>query len=770
MKNSIRIACTVILAMLAFETVWAQSVAKKIANRKFEQKGYAEAASLYEDIIKSHPDDQESLLKLAECYRATNNSAKALILYAKLANVENPEPGNVWYYASMLAESGDYESAKEWYAKYSDLVPEDMRGRKFARAYGSMNDFYKDSTTYAVRYLHGVNSWQADFSPFFYGKGLVFCSNRSEDVGVRKVSGYDKTPIVEWYIIPDTSALHNDIASGLQSAQYTVETKNAKNANFTKASSVEADVIATYGSTFMHDSVRYNIRPSAKVKKFVSPFKGMHIGPACYSDDLERLIFTANERGEKIKRLHLFSAKVKNHTLSDVQELPFNNANYSVGHPSFTPDSKRLYFASDIPGGMGGADIYYSDYTDGAWSDPVNVTEINTAGDELFPYVRGNGDLYFSSDGHPGLGGLDIFMANFSNDRITEFKNIGAPINSEKDDFGIIYLSSTHGYFSSNRKRGLTDDDLYHFKKQCFPIELTVYNGNDNRVLEDASVKINDIETHRTNFNGKLELCVDNGNNSFVVSKEGFEYQSITSNDTYVSVMLKPLVFNVTGQVLSDATRQSMADVQVKLIESNGNVLREEFTTAEDGKYNFSLEPERDYEIVATKKDCGINSIRISTRGVHKSTNYKEDLIMLCTGDVVQVNNIYYELNKAEITEQAAAELDKLANLMYKYPDMRIELRAHTDSRADSDFNLRLSAMRAQAVVDYLTGKGIVPYRMRASGYGESQLLNDCGDNEDCSEFEHQQNRRTEFKVLSINQGILDVDGNQNFHIGKSTN
>ncbi|UII26251.1 OmpA family protein [Fulvivirga maritima] len=772
MKNYLKSALIILLVCIV--TIGkSQSIAKKVANKKFADKSYAEAAKIYEDILDSKPDDQEVIVKLAECYKATNQNKKALALYSELVNQGDPDPGNVWKYAMLLVEEKDYKTADSWFKRYYKMVPTDDRGRKFSTAYEKVDGYFEDSVIYTVTYLHGLNSWQGDFSPFLLNKGLAFCSSRKQEVGIRKVYGYDQTPLVDWYFVPDTSALHDDIYAGLQSAQYTVDPENEKNAMYTAKNSVDSDIIATYGDTFLNDSIRYNVRAKADLVKLNHSFNKLHVGPACYSEKLGKLIFTANESGNsKIKRLKLYTAKVKEHSIVGEKELPFNSEDYSIGHPSMSPNGNRLYFTSDMPGGKGGTDIYYVDYNEGVWSEPVNMKAINTAGDESFPFVRGNGDLYFSSDGHPGLGGLDVFVVTVEEgEEISNFKNIGAPINSSNDDFGIVFLSSTHGYFSSNRKRGLTDDDLYHFEKQCHSVELTVYNEGKNNLLEQATVTVNDIETHVTDYKGKVRLCVDEGSNFFNISKKGFAPQNINSKESFISVMMTPLNFSVNGKILSNATGEALEGVKIELLNQTEGALVKEFTTTADNyKYNFELEAETEYLLTASKSGCGTNRIFISTVGFTKSQEFNQDLSILCTGDIVQVQNIYYEVNKAEITAQAAQELDKLAELMQKYPDMRIELRSHTDSRATAEFNMKLSALRAQAVVDYLTTKGIVPYRMRATGYGESQLLNNCGDGIECSEFEHQQNRRTEFKVLSIDERIADIDGDQNFHIGKSTN
>lgn len=772
MKKSIYYILPLLIAIGITEQLEAQSISKSVANKKFRQQSYAEAIPLYERVYEKKPDDREVVVKLAECYRHIKDTKKALMFYAMLAHEENPAAENIWNYAQHLAMDQQYEDAAKWYKRYAEMEPQDDKGQIFAQAYQNLDQFFLDSVSYSVQYMHTINSWQADFSPVFYKKGILFCSGRQHEAVIRKVYAYDQTSLLNWYYISDTSAVLNDLNAELHKTKYTVSAERHKNDDFSRYSSLDFDIPAHYGNTFLFDSVRYTSRPVATIKSLDHPHNKKHVGPVCFFEDQETIVYTVNELDHKSKKNHLclYMATYKNKKFTDIKRLPFNNDNFSCGHPAFSPDYKRLYFTSNNPEGMGGTDIYYVSYDNGTWSDPVNMREINTPGNESFPYVDKKGNLYFSSDGHPGLGGLDIFCASWSDGYLTEMKNLGYPMNSSNDDFGIIFANSMEGYFSSNRKRGFSDDDLYYFQRGCRQVELFVYNEKTGEPLADASVKV-EGKVRVTNLDGRVRLCLKGGDNRFALAKDQFEQSEVTSGKDYLEVPLKALRFNVEGLVTSDGKDSPLEGVNLQLV----NVMddsRTSWVTTKNGTYDFPLQSGSKYWIVASKNDCGTSSVELSTLNLTTSKTLRADIKMLCAGDIVKVENIYYDLNKATIRADAAAELDNLADLMNKYPDMRIELRSHTDSRAEKSFNLRLSALRAQAVVDYLTDKGIVPYRMRAVGYGESQLLNGCTDGVDCTEEEHQQNRRTEFKVLSIapeNDRKSGITPRSDFMVNKSS-
>jgi outer membrane protein OmpA-like peptidoglycan-associated protein len=449
-----------------------------------------------------------------------------------------------------------------------------------------------------------------------------------------------------------------------------------------------------------------------------------------------------------------------------VKELPFNSNDFSCGHPALSPDDSRLYFVSDMPGGFGGTDVYVVEYNNGQWGTPVNMgKEINTEGNEMFPFVDASGVLYFSSDGHEGVGGLDVFMAELKEGIAYKgVENLGAPINSEKDDFGFITNKDrSTGYFSSNRKRGVGDDNIYSFKRTCRPLNVIVYDAKTNTPIEAADVRISRSGTNeslqQTGMDGATKICLEaNTDYEFKAIKAGYATNAVrfstatqsVSPQMNVSIYLEKSDNTIVkGVVKREATQQPVSGAKVTIKDSKTGESKT-VVTGSDGGYEFEVDPTKNYNLKAEGEDLATNEQQIGKNKKARSTAVTNDLSMYGEGDTFTLENIYYDLNKFFIKADAAQELDNVAVLLKKYPKMKIELRSFTDSRSSDSYNMKLSERRARAAFDYLVRKGINASRMEARGYGERQLVNDCANDTECTEEEHQQNRRTEFKILSV--------------------
>ena len=365
--------------------------------------------------------------------------------------------------------------------------------------------------------------------------------------------------------------------------------------------------------------------------------------------------------------------------------------------PAFSTDGSELFFASNRPGGYGGIDLYKATkLANGDFGNAVNLgPTINTAGNELFPRPTEDGKLFFASDGHPGLGKLDLFVAEKNQDGVQVVSNLGPSFNSQADDFGIFFTDYPKaGFISSNRAGGKGDDDIYFFEDK-------------------------------------------------------------TPAPKIVNVLLN--VF--TKEVQVDGKEAILPRTRVVLYGEDKRQLGGDFSNAQ-GRVRFSLSPESDYSIIASRSGYFSKSIPFTTKGktpdlatlVQEVTNIVLDttviLDQLILEKAIVLDNIYYDLNKADIRSDALPELDKLVKILRDNPTIRIELSSHTDSRSSDDYNLILSQQRAQAAVDYLVSQGITPDRLVAKGYGETQLLISNAQTEE----EHQTNRRTEFKVIEIKE------------------
>jgi outer membrane protein OmpA-like peptidoglycan-associated protein len=424
----------------------------------------------------------------------------------------------------------------------------------------------------------------------------------------------------------------------------------------------------------------------------------LHESASVVTKDGETLYFTRNNfvQGKYVKdekgiiRLKIFRARMIDGIWGEIEELPFNNDGYSAANPVLSPDEKTLYFASDMPGTYGLSDIFMVTINDdGTFTTPQNLgANINTEGRETFPFVTKNEVLYFSSDGHPGLGGLDIFAAKIKRkDFSGKVLNVGEPINSRRDDFTFIFNElSKEGYMASNREDGLGEDDIYKFlEKEPLVFECvqqitgTVRDKISNNVLVGATVK------------------VINENNEEILS-------DITNSEGNYSLVLDCNQGNFVRALME------------------GYVPFEEYIGVSDGKpkiIDFYLE--RD----------------IITAG------FGDDLAKL-----LQLSTIYFDFNKYNIRQDSEVEVEKVIAAMEKYPSLKIQVNSHTDSRGPAAYNLWLSQKRAEATINYMISKGIGSDRLASEGFGETKLINDCYDGVKCSSEKHDLNRRSEFIIL----------------------
>jgi outer membrane protein OmpA-like peptidoglycan-associated protein len=465
-----------------------------------------------------------------------------------------------------------------------------------------------------------------------------------------------------------------------------------------------------------------------------------------------------------------------------------------------------------MPGGYGGTDIYISRLINGIWSKPENMgSKVNSVGNEMFPFIDEAGNLYFSSDGLPGLGDLDLFTIKtdlVSGKAKGIVRNLGAPLNSSNDDFGIITdQERAIGYFSSNRKRGGSDDDIYKFNRVgakfgCRDLMVHVFDKDNKKPIDKMvfeyglSVTKGNMVNATTDATGTIKLCLD-ADKDFVFNftKEGYvsqtrKYTNIDDSDYepgIIEVFLKKQVIIPQSMAKVEEPKKLSELIQKRTIGGNSNIFRgvitggeggepiaeakvkfinkctgeiQEMFTNKDGSYEFKRELECDYELTAMKDDFGSSSEIIEKSFKKKlfGNKVKKPIIipnlfdtkLYRVGDVIKLENIYYEEKSYKIRESAKKELDKLVNTLKKYPNMIIELSSHTDTRGNAITNLQLSEGRATEVFKYITSRGIDKTRVKSVGKGESEPINACSDGVQCTEAEHQRNRRTEFKILKI--------------------
>ncbi|QMW03662.1 carboxypeptidase regulatory-like domain-containing protein [Spirosoma foliorum] len=787
-----RILPIIALLWLFVSPLMAQSLIKQ-ADRQFDQLAYTKAIELYEQALTkqtamSDVDRRDARAKLGYSYQQTRDMPNAERVYHDLVSGGDlPADYSKCYlfYAQALASNGKYKEAQAAYDKYGSVQNSDKRAPSFSKLYSDVSALTKNAGSYKVEFL-SMNTKRAEFSPVLYKEGLVFVSAGTGGNGIKRVFKWNNTPFLDLYYLPDAQTLRGKASSlgGSKTVTKRPQTRLIRplgSDDFTAPTANDSKTIGFYGGTNL--SLGYEDQPISESDRFSRTLNTKyHEGPATFTKDGSRVIFTRNNFNEGeyrkssdgVNKLKLYTATQTNGIWSKAEELPFNSDEYSTGHPTLSKDDQLLYFSSDRPGGLGGTDIYVSKWTNGKWSEPVNLgKEVNTKGNELFPFVDEKGNIYFSSDGRPGLGDLDMFYAQLTPDgqQGVLARNLGEPLNSPKDDFGIVTDGDRmRGYFSSNRKNGGADDDVYRFTREgslypCRELTVSVTDADSKQPLANTSVAwdnaANDKQKQlKTDSEGLVRICLDvDSDFKFLASHEGYTdskvgFSTKDLSDDQPSRLEIPLtkpkaeestaMTTLRGRVTTQTDKTPIAGVKVVLVnDCDGS--KQEAITGEDGSYEFSVKPGCNYSLEAMKDNMATMGSRISKEGVGST-----DLTMFKKGDVVKIDNIYYNLNKSNIRPDAAVELNKVVDLMKKYPTMTIEMRSHTDSRATAKYNNTLSTSRARAAVAYLKSKGIAAKRMVAKGYGESELLNKCKDGVNCPEEEHQQNRRTEIKILKL--------------------
>ncbi|WP_339816245.1 OmpA family protein [uncultured Imperialibacter sp.] len=628
------------------------SVSKK-AEKSYANAEYDVAINQYQTLVKKNPRDPDLNYRLAEAYKKSNKIGQGMPYYrAAIQNGIDDEMA--WFeYAQSLKAVGKYEDAKDALNDYllKASTPSIKKLAEDDLASLEKLDLLKDRESYyRVKNLETVNTPAAEYSPVYNKGDLYFTSNR--DGGkVYKATGTGFTDI------------------------YSVKTRGAV-----------VDLT------------------SLKALDPIINDPGVNEGSVAFSPDGYTMIFAKGNTGKSsdAEQINLFFTRYRNGRWSTPRPVNVNEPSSWDSSPAMSPDGTTLFWASDRPGGLGGSDIYSATLNNrGRWVDIRNLgPEINTAGDEAFPYMAEDGSLYFSSNGHPGLGSMDIFVAKRQGGAM-RVDNLGAPVNSEGDDFGLFLFNPTRGFFSSNRPGGKGDDDIYTFVNDDPNLKIINFH------LAGTTVTPGVTGTDEILGNTKVRLLDEKDDKliseTFTGDDGSFNFQ-VFGEENYYLVAEKPDYFTT----------------------------RIDFSTV--GKT-----PDR-------------STLTELITNVTFETKIRLEKIIMQKPIVLE--NIYYDLDKDDIRADAALELDKLAQLMRDNPEIEIELASHTDDRAPDDYNLDLSDRRARSAVRYLVSQGINASRMVARGYGETQLII----KEAQTEEEHQVNRRTEFKVTKYDKSKFIIE------------
>ncbi|MFB2120694.1 OmpA family protein [Parapedobacter sp. 2B3] len=630
------------LCLLAVLPLQAQYSLLKSADREFDTFNFINAIELYQRAYEVKPDIRTAE-RLAESYYHIRNYREAEIWYARLANHDEAKIDHILQYGHILRNNSKFREAKAQYQRVALKAEGIITPEELAVLYASCDSavVWLENPIKAVEIKNQKkwNSAQAEFGATKGPEGLYFASDRFDGASHPDVIyGWTGNPYLAMYVAKDASVSK-------------VDAKWSDGAN--------------------------------------------HFGPATFSTGRKEVYFAVTRnltRDEKRNagkdvtvNIEIFSNSLDAANWGE-NATPFrynNITKWSVGDPFLSASGDTLYFTSDMPGGLGATDIYYVvRQSEGSWGEAVNMGPgVNTPGDERFPGIDEKGDFYFSSNGHLGMGGLDVYRLDRSG-RSAKAVNLGFPFNSPYDDFSIRFDKELEGYVASDRSGGAGADDIYWF--------------NLNKIVQ--------IDLEGGVYNAKTKLPV-----------------------TGAKVTLTPAGDDANAVVVSSGA---------------------------DGKFKFNLAEDADYTLTAEQTGFRpFTPMAFSTSGIDSSTTLVKDIFLdpVEEKEVVVLRNIYFDFDKADIRPDAALELDKIAAFLNSDPSVRIELSAHADSRGTHEYNMKLTQRRADSSVAYLVSKGIAADRLVAKGYGFTKLANHCAKGVECTEEEHQWNRRVEFFVIESN-------------------
>ncbi len=627
------------------------------ADAYFNKMWYAEAAYLYEQALSKGEKyyTRDNLQKAADAHYFNTDMEKAYQWYNILYESYGKEMSedNIFKYAHSLKGTGKYGRAKRLMRLYNrkaengTLGSESLDASKVVANEIVLDNILGSEEDFELKNM-SINTKYSDFSPMFLDSNqIVFSSAKDSSFFKTRKYKWNDQPFLDLYV-----------------AEFNKESQDLKNA------------------------IKFSKKINTKY----------HEASVAFTPDNRTMYFTRNNYGKKLKRdkegvnhLKIYKSNKVGQEWTEAVEVSFNSNDYSTGHPALSPNGRQLYFVSDMPGSIGKSDIFVVDVLDdGSFSAPRNLGPgINTERREMFPFFNG-AKLYFSSDGHTGLGGLDVFEATYdAEEGFGAVANLGKPINSNKDDFSyIVNEENQKGFFASNRAGGKGDDDIYSFKRPT--IEEIPANNN----------AIAGVVTERVTGYFMPKALVQ------LLDENGIKLKEMMTEDDG-SFMFEDL---------ESSTKYTLKTVQGQFFDDERPV-----ATVENERVNVDISMKRLEDMIAVEE------------GIKK----------------LKTEMIYFEFDKSNVRPDAAKELDKLVSVMKEFPGMAIKIESHTDSRGSRVYNEYLSDQRAKSTRAYIISQGIDANRIESAiGYGESQLLNECDGTVACAEVTHLLNRRSEFIIV----------------------
>ncbi|MCP2028228.1 outer membrane protein OmpA-like peptidoglycan-associated protein [Flavobacterium sp. HSC-32F16] len=639
----------ILLCLLVLNTIYgnAQQSKTNSGDKKYNDYAYVDAIKTYERIADKGYKSDDLFKKMGDSYYFNSEFEGAAKWYGELFALNpSPEAEYFYRYAQALKSTGQMDKANTILNEFNTKYKDDSRGKLYKKNVNYLDVIKANSGRYKIEDA-GVNSKYSDYGSFICNNKIYFASAR--DTGnfsqrTHKWTGEYFTNIYSSYLDQQNGAV-------LKPQKF----KPSINSKFHEST----PVFTKDGNTVYFSRNNY-----IKGKK--------------------------GKNENKITLIKIYKASLQNAKWTNITALPFASNNYSTAHPALSPDEKTLYFASDMPGTIGQSDIYkVSINGDGSFGNPENLgAPVNTEGKETFPYITSENEIYFASDGHPGLGGLDVFVGQIENSSaVTNIQNLGNDINSPHDDFAYsIDPLSRQGYFSSNKEGGQGSDDIYKF-----------------------------LETRRLK-------CIQE---------------------------LNGIITDAAATVILPGTKLTLYENQL---------IKNTTVSGVDGKYSFPVECGKSYTVRAEKTEYAVKELTVEIGRTTGKTNLPialdKTICKVVVGDDLGVcfgiKMIYFDLDKYNIRTEAAIDLEKILDVLNQHPTMKLDIRSYTDSRATQAYNKNLSQWRAKATIDWLIKNGVAKNRLTGKGYGETELVNQCADGIDCTEEEHQMNRRSEFIITGL--------------------
>lgn len=698
----------------------------RIGDRYFQKMAFAQAKAEYQLAADLGAVNEHVVKRLAECSMKLGDTHDGETWYAQVVKFLNREPMDLYMYAEALKGNGKYAEAEEWMDRY--LAMGQVEGApKRSNIVDFVAKFMSNMDRFTVQNL-AANSSLDDMAAAWDGPDrVVFCSARDTTVGIQWRSGWDDQPFLDLYM--GQRQPNGDLVS---------------------------------------------------IKPLPGNVNGrFHDGPAVVAPDgtlwYTRTSLVKGKSG--VQRLSIVHAKRDGEGWKGSDPFLYNNPECSVGHPAISPDGRWFFFVSDMPGGYGGTDLYVCENRGGQWGEPRNLGPgVNTARNEVFPFMAADGTLYFSSSGLPGLGGLDVFATKRgANGEFAFAVNVGAPVNGPKDDFAfVIDPGNTYGYFTSNRPGGVGGDDIYSFTMH-YPLEQhflctgTVYDDETGEPMADAEVELLNADkavtaNMRSDANGRYSFAVEENKEYAVrVRSQGF-YDGLahlsTENIGQQQIMARDVhLVPDAGIWLRGAVRQKdqlgfMEGVKVSLVNLS-SFFSDVRTTGPGGDFLFRLQPNEQFEAVLEKPDHFSTSVPITTRGMQRGVMDLGDMPELAMervriGAWIPLKYVKWTGAGSGLSPQAKAELDQLADRIQVNPTLNFEVAVHANTAGNAEQALGQTKARAKAIEEYMATRGIRKDQLVVVGYGISKPANPCGPGVNCTDDQHAQNERTEYAVTGV--------------------